>query len=82
MNTLQITNVVPETEDVEPATFRTLGASRKTATRAVRESRLRYVWFAILVLALVAFALTMQHSINGLEAQIDELNVSLGPSFF
>jgi len=82
MNTQQITNVIPETENLEPATFRTLGASRKTATCAARQSRVRYVWLAILVLALVGFAWSMQHSIHGLEAQIDELNVSLGPSFY
>ena len=82
MNTLQITNAIVESEDCEPATFRTPGASKQAAISAIRESRMRYVWFALLVLVLVGFAWTMHNSINGLEAQIDELNVSLGPSFF
>lgn len=77
MNTAQITNLVPETEEVELSVIEKFEATRQTAQPTVWRTRLRRALLACILLLLTSLALVARSSIAEIESQLEMIRTDI-----
>jgi hypothetical protein len=77
MNAIEITNVVPQTEDVESAAIEEFTAPRQPALGAMCNARMRYALFVSIALLLAGLAFIVHNSLDEINAEIEMIDANL-----
>lgn len=77
MKTMEITNVIPETEQDESTVLEQSNATRQQSARAIWEVRLRRAALAVIVVLLTWLTFTIRSSINELDSDVQQIQAQI-----